>query len=249
MSSPDPRPPKMTLDQLIRNSTGRYRTAEERATVIIRNAISTGVFPPGRRLPQDELANLLGVSRMPVRAALKQLESEGLVEFHPHRGATVKVLTPQEITDLYELRILVETYALKKTVRAISEDELQELQRMAKQLEAAPDHESWMVARHEFYQYLYSVGNTPRVVSTIMQFRAEVGRYTAALGDPRSQTHLELMDRIALRDPDLAAAWLEAHLRHVAMERRRQVAALHESAGARANDSGATEGGQEDRRH
>jgi len=242
-TGPTPDARNVTLEQLIRSANERHRTAEERVTVTIRNAIFTGVFRPGRRLPQDELAGLLGVSRMPIRAALKQLESEGLVEFHAHRGATVRVLTPEEMTDLYELRILVETYALRKTVRAIGDDELQELQRMAKQLEEAPDHESWMVARHDFYQYLYSVGNTPRVVSTIMQFRAEVGRYTATLGDPRSQTHLELMDRISLRDPDLAASWLEAHLRHVAMERRRQVAELHEPQGT--SDGEVPEPGQD----
>jgi DNA-binding GntR family transcriptional regulator len=57
-----------------------------------------------------------------------------------------------------------------------------------------------------------------------MQFRAEVSRYTRNLEDPRSQTHVALLERIRLRDPDLAAAWLEAHLRQVAQTRRRQVA-------------------------
>jgi DNA-binding GntR family transcriptional regulator len=221
----------LTLEHLITAAADMFRTAEERATATIRNAILAGVFPPGRRLPQDELAGMLHVSRMPIRSALRQLESEGLVEFHAHRGATVRVLSPEEVMDLYELRILVETFALRKTVRAIDDEALAELHRMAKELEGAADHESWIVARHTFYQFLYSIGNTPRVVSTIMQFRAEVSRYTVALGDPRSQTHLELLDRIGLRDADLAAAWLEAHLRHVARERRRQVAEIgHESA-------------------
>lgn len=213
----------VTLEQLIVASGEMFRTAEERATAIVRNAILSGVFEPGRRLPQDKLAGLLDVSRMPIRSALRQLESEGLVEFHAHRGATVKVLTPEEIVDLYEMRILVETFALRKTVRAIDDEALADLRRMAQELEAALDHESWIVARHAFYEFLYSIGNTPRVVRTIMQFRAEVSRYTVTLGDPRSQTHLELLDRISLGDADLAAAWLEAHLRQVARERRRQV--------------------------
>lgn len=225
----------VTLEQLIVASGEMFRTAEERATAIIRNAILSGIFEPGRRLPQDELAGLLNVSRMPIRSALRQLESEGLVEFHAHRGATVKVLTPEEVMDLYEMRILVETFALRKTVRTIDDDALADLRRMAQELEAAPDHESWIVARHAFYEFLYSIGNTPRVVSTIMQFRAEVSRYTITLGDPRSQTHLELLDRISLHDADLAAAWLEAHLRQVARERRRQVAEITE---AKASESG-----------
>lgn len=211
------------LRQMVDRALAEYRTAEEQATSVIRQAIVYGIFKPGERLAQDRLARLIGVSRMPIRAALRQLESEGLVELHAHRGATVRVLSPEEISDLYEMRILVETYALRKTVRAISEDQLETLETVAGNLESAPDHESWMLARQEFYRELYNIGNTPRVVSTIMQFRGEVSRYTRNLSDPRSQTHLELLERIRLGNPDLAAAWLEAHLRHVAQERRHQV--------------------------
>ncbi len=225
--------PETTLEQLTAAARETFRTAEERAVAVIRNAIFTGIFKPGERLPQDRLARLLNVSRQPIRSALRQVESEGLVEMHAHRGATVRVLSPEEVVDLYEMRILVESYALKKTVRSIDDGQLAELYRMAERLEAAPDHETWMVARHAFYEYLYSIGNTPRVVSTVMQLRAEVSRYTVGLGDPRSQTHLELLDRISLDDPDLAASWLEAHLRHVARTRRRQV----EELGSGAEDS------------
>lgn len=215
--------PESTLQQMVDRALVEHRTAEEQATSVLRKAIVYGIFKSGERLPQDRLARLLGVSRMPIRASLRQLESEGLVELHAHRGATVRALSPEEISDLYEMRILVETFALRKTVRAINDEDLQRLEKLAADLEAAPDHESWMLARQEFYHELYCIGNTPRVVSTIMQFRGEVSRYTRNLGDPRSQTHLALLERIQMDDPDLAAAWLEAHLRHVAQERRHQV--------------------------
>lgn len=216
--------PAVTLEQIVESSVDHARTVEDRAAYIIRNAISYGILRPGERLPQDRLAGLLNVSRMPIRSALRQLESEGLVELHPHRGATVRALSPQEISDLYEMRILVETFAVKKTVRAIEEHDLERLETIAADLEGADDHETWMQLRQQFYRALYSIGNTPRVVSTIMQFRAEVSRYTRNLEDPRSQTHVALLERIRLRDPDLAAAWLETHLRQVAQTRRRQVA-------------------------
>lgn len=216
--------PTVTLEQLVESSTYQARTVEERAAHVIRNAIAYGILRPGERLPQDRLAGLLNVSRMPIRAALRQLESEGLVELHAHRGATVRALSPEELSDLYEMRILVETFALRKTVRAIQESDLDRLESIASALEEAPDHETWMQLRQGFYRALYSIGNTPRVVSTIMQFRAEVSRYTRNLADPRSQTHLDLLERIRLRNPDLAAAWLETHLRLVAETRKRQVA-------------------------
>lgn len=223
--------PNVTLEQIVESSVEQARTVEDRAAYVIRNAIAYGILRPGERLPQDRLAGLLNVSRMPIRAALRQLESEGLVELHAHRGATVRALSPEEISDLYEMRILVETFAVRKTVRAIEEQDLARLEAIASDLEAAEDHETWMQRRQEFYKALYSIGNTPRVVSTIMQFRAEVSRYTRNLEDPRSQTHVALLERIRSRDPDLAAAWLETHLRMVAQTRRRQVAE-HDRTGA-----------------
>lgn len=211
------------LARLASASRGVYRTAEDTVAAVIRDAIVSGVFRPGERLPQDMLANLLDVSRMPIRAAMGKLESEGLVELHPHRGATVRSLSPQEVSDLYEMRILIETYALRKTTAAISDGELEQLGRLADKLESDRDAETELVDRQSFYRFLYSIGNTPRVVSTIMQFRAEVSRYTMGLADLRSHTHRELLQRIRMRNPDLAASWLEAHLREVAQEMRRQL--------------------------
>lgn len=215
--------PEITLDELVAASQG-FRTSEERVASVIRSAIVAGIFKPEQRLPQDRVAKLLDVSRMPIRAALRQLESEGLVELHPHRGATVRALSPEEISDLYEIRVLIETFALRKTVGAITDEQLDELEEMATELERAEGDQNWVEARQAFYRALYTIGNTPRVVSTIMQFRAEVSRYTIDLDHRRSGTHRHLLDRIRPRDPDLAAAWLETHLREVAQERRREVA-------------------------
>lgn len=67
----------------------QYRTVSDMVASVIREAILSATFRPGEHLRQDELARRLEVSRMPVRSALLQLESEGLVDFHPHRGAIV----------------------------------------------------------------------------------------------------------------------------------------------------------------
>lgn len=217
-----PRSRERTLARLVDASRGNYRTAEDNAVAVIRDAIVAGVFAPGQRLPQDMLASLLDVSRMPIRAALGKLESEGLVELHPHRGARVRELSAQEVSDLYEMRILIETYALRKTTSEITDAQVAELEALAGALEAGDD-ESELAGLQAFYQSLYSIGNTPRVVSTIMQFRAEVSRYTMGLVELRSQTHRELLQRIRMGNPELAASWLEAHLREIAQHMRRQL--------------------------
>lgn len=205
-----------TLETMIARASQAHPTTEEVVIAVIRRAIANGIFAPGERLAQSRLAHLFHVSRMPIRSALRQLESEGLVELHPNRGATVRELTAEEISDLYEMRILIETFALSKTVAAMTAGELAGLARLAEQLDSSAASMAWAESRDAFYRSLYAIGNTPRVVATIMQFQAEVGRYTTELADQRSHTHNDLLERVRLGDPELAAAWLESHLREVA---------------------------------
>lgn len=207
---------KESLDELVAASRERYLTTEDRVVSVMRSAVVSGLFRPGERLPQDHLADLLDVSRMPIRAALRQLESEGLVELIPNRGAIVRSLSPEELTDLYEMRVMVETFALRKTVAAMTPESLADLSKMADEMDEAVSPNHWFALRQEFYQALYSVGNTPRVVSVIIQFRAEVGRYTETLDYQRGEPHRHLLKHIEHDDPDFAASWLETHLRTVA---------------------------------
>jgi len=82
----------------------------------LRERILRGHFPEGEPLRQDAIAEELGVSRIPVREALRQLESEGLVTFHPHRGAVVSTLSLEEIMELFELRAELESDVLRRAV-------------------------------------------------------------------------------------------------------------------------------------
>src|SRR5690348_7488229 len=90
-----------------------YKTVGQMVYAVVREAITTGAFAPGEWLRQESLAEAIGVSRIPVRTALFQLEKEGLVTFHPHRGARVRTLTPAQIDEIYRLRLLLESHALR----------------------------------------------------------------------------------------------------------------------------------------
>src|SRR5581483_4287811 len=74
----------------------------------------TGAYAPGERLVQDELAESLGISRIPLREALRRLEGEGLVVISPNRGAIVRDLAPKDVVDLYDLRLALESLALRR---------------------------------------------------------------------------------------------------------------------------------------
>src|SRR3984893_8789589 len=80
----------------------------------LREAILTGRYAPGSRLVQDDLAETFGMSRIPLREALRRLEGEGLVVISPNRGAIVRPLAPKDVVDLYDLRLALESLALRR---------------------------------------------------------------------------------------------------------------------------------------
>lgn len=202
------------LEPWLAEARQRFRTAEDMVTGVLREAIITGVLSPGERLPQDQLAELLMVSRMPIRAALRQLDSEGLVVNIPHRGATVRELSPAELRELYELRVVVECFAVRRSVVAVSPSDLLDLAELAESCESAEEGEEWIQQRCAFYRRLYAIGNGVRVVDTIMTLRAEVSRY---LREKRfcPGWHRELLETLATTDTEGAARFLEDHLMEV----------------------------------
>jgi Mn-dependent DtxR family transcriptional regulator len=118
---------------------GTFKTVEDMTQAFIREAITQGIFRPGQRLNLDSIAESLGVSRMPVRASLRQLENEGLVQINHYRGATVSVLRPSEIAEIYELRILLESYLLKLAIASIDDELVDRLEAIVREMEDAVD--------------------------------------------------------------------------------------------------------------
>jgi DNA-binding GntR family transcriptional regulator len=92
---------------------GGHRTLAERAFATLHEAIVTGVLPPGERLPIEELAEILEMSPMPIREALRLLDSVGLVENIPHRGARVTELSIEDLREVYEARLALEPLAVQ----------------------------------------------------------------------------------------------------------------------------------------
>jgi DNA-binding GntR family transcriptional regulator len=106
------------------------------ATELIREAIVGGRLEPGRRLKEEELARELGISRTPVREALLMLQAEGLVDAIPNRGAMVRVHTPEDLDDLYQLRALLEGYAARRATARISDEQVEELRASCERFDA-----------------------------------------------------------------------------------------------------------------
>lgn len=200
---------------------GGYRTLEELVIEAVRRAILDGVFPVGERLPQDQIAVALGVSRIPVRSALRSLESEGLVVFHPHRGATVSTLTPEDVAEIYEIRVRLEKFALQSACEKITPEEVVELEALAERLDHAhdgADSEEFYEARKAFYRRLYEIAGVPRTAAIIERLRGETGRYLNRTRTIDMHGHRMIVEAIKSGDPVTAEKWLDEHLTKVSKD-------------------------------
>lgn len=195
------------------------RSAEETAASALRSAILQGVLAPGQRLRQVDLAEQLGISRIPLRDAFRRLEAEGLVYIDGRRGARVATLTADEVSEIYETRTLLEVHCIRLAVRNINDAGVERLIAMSHHMDAiAHDAEEGRVARRAFYAELYRWSGRPRMRQLIMQLRDDVHRYHVLSGHSwlehgAAGTHAQLRDALRARDPDAAARALRRHLR------------------------------------
>lgn len=219
------------LSNIADSVRGTFQTVEDMTQSFIREAIVQGVFRPGQRLNLDTIASSLGVSRMPVRASLRQLENEGLVRIHPYRGATVSVLRPDEISEIYELRILLESYLLKLAIEAMDDELVEQLEEIVKDLENAEELSERLERRYQLYEVLYQRANRPRALQQVNNLRGAVGRYLLLQRVDEQHSHEELIRHLRARDTKSATAWLVKHL-HKVSDRLQAIVANDEKTSA-----------------
>lgn len=153
------------------------RTIQEIVAEALRDAIVTGRLKVGARLHQDGIASKLGVSRMPVREALRQLESEGLVVFTPHRRVSVAALSAQELREIYEIRSALEILALDLAVPRLSAKEFARLSMLLAHMDRVTDPGRWLDLNRTFHGTLYRASGRVRLCALIDSLRGNVERY------------------------------------------------------------------------
>jgi len=201
------------VDQL----AGGYKTIGQMVYAVLHEAITNGAFAPGDWLRQESLAEAIGVSRIPVRSALLQLESEGLVTFHPHRGARVRTLSAAQIDEIYRLRELLESHALRLSMARMTPDRLERISELANKLDAEPEGSEFLDTRVTFYREMYDATNNPLLVELIEELRGHVGRYLLGFRFDKHHhhRHATLVDHIRTGDLTAAESWLRSHLQEV----------------------------------
>lgn len=190
----------------------------------LRARILRGEWTEGETLRQEAIAETYGVSRMPVREALRQLESEGLIVFHPHRGAVVAGLEIAEIEELFDLRRLVESELIRLAVPRAGSADLAAARTELTEMEAAyeaHDTHRWGELNWAFHKALYAPSGRHRTIAFVQTINSNVDRYVRLQLSLTSQSianasreHHELLDRYAAGDAEGCAALLARHIDH-----------------------------------
>ena len=186
----------------------------------IRQLIMGGLLGPGQPVNQDEIAERLGVSRMPVREALRTLAVEGLVQFHPNRGAVVTELSRRDMEELYALRIMLEGPAARRSAENMTSEHLTGLQGLIKEMERLRDgpRAEWAEVHYRFHLSLYEAAGMPRLGRLIAALRNLVEPYSRIyirLPERMRQAEREHRDLVAAcrkRDGERAEKVLIEHL-------------------------------------
>jgi DNA-binding GntR family transcriptional regulator len=197
----------------------------DRVHAATREAILAGVHPPGSRLLVATLAAENGVSTIPVREAIRRLESERLVTVELNRGATVTPISVDDLRDVYETRVVMECHALRRAyphlTEAVLRDARADLERMTALLRAGRHREAYL--RHRGFHFaLYERAGSPWSMHVIGQLWLGAQRYlrlSAGMRDTPEEfaaEHTAVLAAIADGDADAASARLEEHLRRTA---------------------------------
>ena len=195
----------------------------------LRHAILHGDYQPGERIVQDQLASKYGGSRIPVREALRQLESEGLVRLVANTGAWVNSLTMAECSEVYQTRERLEPLLLRYSAETLTVETISRLESLANRMESSSDGEEFLELDREFHLSMYRGASTSmlrdlvtRLWNTTQPYRRA---YTQLVGtDNRRIFHAEHhMMVTALRDGDLdlAEQVLSMHIRRTRLHLER----------------------------
>jgi len=193
----------------------------------LRQEILSDHYSAGTQLRQDALAKAFGASRIPVREALIQLESEGLIKMIPHKGAVVTSLSKAEINDVFDLRLILETRLFKESIPKLTEIDFINLDEIQQKFGAAirsGDLTQWGKLNTSLHTTLYSRAELPQTVSVVSGLLQKSDRYTRVQLSSKEarkraeKEHANLIDAAKKKNIQAACAMLAEHIESVRLD-------------------------------
>lgn len=197
---------------------GKTASAADVIYGALRDAIIRGQLPEGETLRQDNIAQMFNVSRIPVREALKKLESQGLATSVRYKGVVVASMSVDEISEIFEFRALVEPRVIELAVPNLSAESLEEAQSHCDAFAAETRPERWGDINRQFHAALYGDAHRPYYLSIVNATSDRVERYIRAQldlthGKQRARVeHQAIMDACLRRDAKAAAHLTRDHI-------------------------------------
>ncbi|NOZ27949.1 MAG: GntR family transcriptional regulator [Chloroflexi bacterium] len=199
-----------------------FRSKKELVYDSLRDAILAGDLPPGTRLIIDDLASQLGVSQIPIREALQQLQADGFVEIKPYVGATVTEVHTGLVTEVFELLEAMEIISGRAACQRMSDEDLQELEeRLRRMDDLLDDLDQWSEANIQLHQFICEKAGTPLVgalMSKVVDHWERLRRlylsdvFARRVREAQEQ-HWRMLDALRARDPDLLERLVRVHNR------------------------------------
>jgi DNA-binding GntR family transcriptional regulator len=195
----------------------------------LRTAILRGTIGPGERVRQEDIAQQLGASRLPVREALQMLAAEGLVEHEPNKGARVPWLSMHEVDVMYRMREQLEPLALAESLPSLTPGDFLRLDEIQDEIETGVDVDRFLELDREFHLRTYSACGIEQLTTTVTRLWNSTQYYRRAFmqltGPGRrwvvNAEHRLLLDAIERRDETDAGRFLAGHIRRTRIELRR----------------------------
>jgi DNA-binding GntR family transcriptional regulator len=208
--------------------------AAARVAGYLRGAILSGEIGPGEWIRQEEVAERLGASRLPVREALRMLEAEGLAEHERHRGARVPSLSMHEVDVIYRMREQLEQLAIAESIPHLTEADVRHLEDVQEQIEALRHEDNADIARfleldREFHLAGYAGCRIEQLTGSVVRLWNSTAHYRRAFltlsGPGRAWVinaeHRLLLDAISRRDSVDAERFVAGHVRRTRIELKR----------------------------
>lgn len=199
----------------------RYRTLSEGVESVIRRMILQGELAPGERINEVQLAEQLEMSRGPIREALRRLQSQGLVIYHPHRGTFVSELSHEDAREVYTLRAILETGAVRLAIEKLQDEDFSRLEEIAQRFETAhlaKDVNGIIQADMDFHHMIVQKSGNSRLYEVYRSLDTQLGTMFIAIqsGAPErvsrlSKMHLDLVEALRSRDVTRACNEFEEH--------------------------------------
>ena len=198
-----------------------YQPLREIVCEALRDAIQRGILQPGERLMEVQLAEELGISRTPVREAIRKLEQEGYVIMVPRRGTYVSSMSVRDVKEIFEIRSALESLSTVLAAMRIEPEELEKLRALLTEIEGhikRKDIDKIVETDIKFHGLLYQVSRNERLVAIISNLKDQLARFrTLSMSYPGRlqetlQEHRAMVEAIAAGDLDAARDAAERHM-------------------------------------